>query len=212
LHLPLPLIRKPAEESQLPPPDEEAVLRALAHGSENERWAAARAAAELPNSVAALGSAVARETSPRVREAMLTALARIATPQSVEVVLPLLRSDDAEVRTGASDALAAMAKATWPYLAALLRDTDEHVRVLACELLRNLPGEQAVPLLCQVLESEPEANVCAAAVDALAEIGGASALPALTRCAERFRATPFLQFAIGVAIDRLRSQSLEPHA
>jgi HEAT repeat protein len=208
----MPLIRRPAEELKAPPPNEEAVLRALAHGGENERWAAARAAAELPNTVAALGSAAARETSSRVREAMFTALARIATPQCVEVVLPLLRSDDAQIRTGASDALAAMPKATWPYLAALLRDGDEHVRILACELLRSLPGEQAVPLLCEVLESEREANVCAAAVDALAEIGGASALPVLTRCAERFRATPFLGFAIAVAIDRLRSQSRKPHA
>ena len=205
----MPLIRKSPQGSG-PPPNEQAVLRALAAGNEDERWAAARAAAELPNSVAALGSAVAQETSPRVREALFTALVRLATPQCVEAIMPLLRSDDADVRTGAVDALAAMREATWPYLAALLRDTDVHVRILACELLRNLPGEQALPLLCQVLESEPEANVCAAAVDALAEIGGTAALPALTRCAERFRATPFLQFAIGVAIDRVRSQASQP--
>ncbi len=208
----MPLIRKSPQGSGPPPPNEQAVLRALADGNEDERWAAARAAAELPNSVAALGSAVAKETSPRVREALFTALVRLATPQCVEAIMPLLRSDDADVRTGAADALAAMRDATWPYLAALLRDTDVHVRILACELLRNLPGERAVPLLCEVLESEPEANVCAAAVDALAEIGGAAALPALTRCAERFRATPFLQFAIGVAIDRLRSPTPQPRA
>ena len=206
----MPLIRKSAGEVKPPTPDEKAVLRALAHGSEDERWAAARAAAELPTSVAALGSALTKETSPRVREAMLTALARIATPQCVELILPLLRSDDSEVRTGACDALAAMRETASPYLATLLHDTDAHVRILACELLRNLPGEQAVPLLCEVLESDPEANVCAAAVDALAEIGGAAALPALKRCAERFRATPFLGFAIAIAIDRLRSQPPTP--
>ena len=205
----MPLIRK-SPQGLGPPPNEHTVLRALADGNEDERWAAARAAAELPNSVAALGAAVANETSPRVREALFTALVRLATPQCVEAIMPLLRSDDADVRTGAVDALAAMRDATWPYLAALSRDADVHVRILACELLRNLPAERAVPLLCEVLESEPEANVCAAAVDALAEIGGAAALPALTRCAERFRATPFLQFAIGVAIDRLRSQTPQP--
>ena len=205
----MPLIRK-SPQGLGPPPNEHTVLRALADGNEDERWAAARAAAELPNSVAALRSAVAHETSPRVREALFTALVRLATPQCVEAIMPLLRSDDADVRTGAVDALAAMRDATWPYLAALLRDTDVHVRILACELLRNLPAERAVPLLCEVLESEPEANVCAAAVDALAEIGGAASLPALTRCAERFRATPFLQFAIGVAVDRLRSQTPQP--
>jgi hypothetical protein len=48
--------------------------------------------------------------------------------------------------------------------------------------------------------------VCAAAVESLAEIGGAEALPALTRCAERFRENSFLQFSISVAIDRIRAQ------
>jgi HEAT repeat protein len=188
------------------------VLHALVSGSENERWAAARAAAELPNSVAALGEALANETSPRVREALLTALVRIATPPCVDAIIPLLRKDDAQARTAATDALAALREAACPQLTALLRDTDPHVRILACDVVRNLPGEQAVPLLCAVLESDPEANVCAAAVDTLAEIDDPAALPALTRCAERFRTTPFLAFAIAVAIDRARSHSADSRA
>jgi HEAT repeat protein len=208
----MPLIRKSGGESQAPPPDAAAVLGALANGTENERWAAARTAAEVPDGVTALGRALACESSPRVREAILTALVRIATPQSVEAILPLLRNDDAQIRTGACDALAALRDVAWPYVAALLRDSSADVRILACELVRNMPGPQAVPLFCALLESELEPNVCAAAVDALAEIGGADALPTLTRCAERFRATPFVAFSIAVAIDRIRSQAAEPRA
>ena len=99
-----------------------------------------------------------------------------------------------------------MKDVAWPYVAALLQDGDADVRILACGLVRDMPSEKAVRLYCDLLDSEPEANVCAAAVEALAEIGGAEALPALTRCAERFRATPFLAFSIKIAIDRLRSQ------
>lgn len=209
----MPLIRKPPGPP-LPPAelDRAAVLGMLATGDDEERWSAARAAAELPDSVAALGDALARETAPRVREAIFTSLARIATPQSVEAVLGLLRSDDARARTGACDALAAMKSVAWPYLAALLRDPDSDVRVLACGLVRNIPSESAVPLLCGVLESEPEENVCAVAIDALAEIGGPEALPALAHCHERFRATPFLVFAIKIAADRIRAQSAPPRA
>ena len=79
-------------------------------------------------------------------------------------------------------------------------------------LVRNMPGETVLPLLCDLLDSEPEPNVCAAAVDALAEIGGAEALPVLARCKERFAATPFLEFAIKIAMDRIRSQATGPRA
>jgi HEAT repeat protein len=184
----------------------------LESGSEEQRWAAARAAASVPESVAAVADILAREKSPRVREALFTALTRIATPQSAEAVVRFLRHDDASIRTGACDALAAMKDAAWPHIAPLLRDSNADVRVLACELVRNMPSEQAVPLYCELLDSEGEANVCAAAIDALAEIGRADALPALARCAARFRATPFLGFAISVAIDRIRSQSAGPSA
>ncbi len=206
----MPLVRKPPSgtpDSAAPAPDAAAVLATLARGTDDERWSAARAAAALPGSVPALGEALAREKSPRVREAVLTSLARIATPESVQTVLPLLRSDDAFVRREGSDALLAMKDVAWPYVAALLQDDDADVRILACSLVRDMPNETAVRLYCDLLDSEPEANVCAAAVEALAEIGGAEALPALTRCAERFRATPFLAFSIKIAIDRLRSQA-----
>jgi len=179
----------------------------LARGTDDERWSAARAAAAVPGSVPALGEALAREKSPRVREAVLTSLARIATPESVKIILPLLRSDDAFVRREGSDALLAMKEVASPYVAALLQDDDADVRILASGLIRDMPNETAVRLYCGLLDSEPEANVCAAAVEALAEIAGAEALPALTRCAERFRATPFLAFSIKTVIDRLRSQA-----
>jgi HEAT repeat protein len=210
----MPLVRKPPGPPQAPEPkpDRAAVLDLLAAGSDEQRWSAARAAAEVPGTVPALAKALARETTPRVREAIFTTLARIATPQSVEAVLGFLRSDDSRVRTEASDALAAMNKAAWPYLEALLRDHDADVRALACGLVRNMPSESAVPLFCNLLDSETEPNVCAAAIDALAEIGGLEALPALARCHERFEATPFLVFAIKIAADRIRAQATTPRA
>ncbi len=123
-----------------------------------------------------------------------------------------LRSDDAHARTEACDALTAMKEAAWPQLKALLRDDNADVRVLVCGLVRNMPSETAVPLFCELLNSEPDANVCAAAIDALAEIGGPEALPVLERCHERFRATPFLAFAITIAADRIRAQPAPPRA
>ena len=186
------------------------VGNALANGTPEERWAAARSAPDIPGSARILGEALRRESNPRVREAMFTGLARIATAESVEQILPFLRSDEAHLRTGALDALRTMKGAVSPYLRRLLEDDDADVRLLACELVRNVPDGEAARLLCGLLEAEREPNVCASAVEVLTEIGGSEALPVLARCEERFSATPFLVFSIKVAADRIRSQPSQP--
>jgi HEAT repeat protein len=205
----VPLIRKPpSAASGAPPiaPEPAAIFDALTRGTDDERWAAARAAADFPDSVPALKDALLREKNRVVREALFSALARIASAQSVEAVLPLVRSDDASIRNEAIDALLAMKEAAWPYAASLLRDEDPDVRILACGLVRDMPSEDVVSLCCGLLDAEVEPNVCSAAVEMLVEAGDSTALPALARCADRFRSTPFLAFSIEMAIDRLRSQ------
>lgn len=208
----MPLIRKSPEPVPPQAPSDEAILTALASGTDDERWAAARVAPDLPHGVKALADALAQERNARVREAIFTSLARSATPESVESVIPMLRSDDAQLRTGALDALRAMKDAVWTYVPQLLKDPDADVRLLACELTRNLPDEEAAHLLCVLLDTEREPNVCASAVEVLAEVGGEQALPVLAQCAERFRGSAFLEFAIKITSDRIRSQSSGPGA
>ena len=203
----MPLIRKTRGATAPPGPAAPTSIDALTHGSEEDRWSAARAAAEHPDGARALGEAVAREHDPRVREAMFTSLARIGTAQSVEALLPLIRSDEAALRTGALDALRAMASVVRPYVPRLIGDQDSDVRLLACELVRSLPSEDASGLLCTLIEVEQEPNVCASAIEVLAEVGGPEALPALARCEARFSSTPFLVFSIRNTADRIRSQS-----
>jgi HEAT repeat protein len=208
----MPLVRKTPGSEAAPSLDAAAVASALENGSEDERWAAARKAPELPEGAMLLGKALLQERDARVREAMLTSLARIATAESVEAVIPLLRSDDAQMRTGALDALRAMKDAAWPFVPRLLADRDADVRLLACELARDQPGEEASRLLCGLLDTETEPNVCASAVEVLAGAGGAEALPALERCKERFKGTPFLEYAIKITADRIRSQTTAKRA
>ena len=181
----------------------------MASASPDERWTAARAACD-PAAIPSLGEALARERDARVREAIFTALARIATPESAGVVLPYLRVDDANTRTGALDALRAMPQAVRPHLPGLLADADADVRLLACDLVRDAGGADGPRWLCAMIETEPQANVCAAAVEVLGEIADAAAAPSLSRCAERFPDDPFLGFAIKVVADRLRAAPPAP--
>ena len=167
------------------------------------RWRAARGIAPEPKYVASLATALERESAPRVREAIITALIRIGDRSSAQVLLPYLRSQDAGVRTAAIDALQAMPDAMAPFMTSLLGDTDSDVRILAAELVRNMPAEKATSLLAALLDRESHPNVCGAAIEVLTELGTPAALPSLQACAARFAGTPFLPFAISHAIARI---------
>ena len=167
------------------------------------RWTAARALAGHAEAVPGLAAALGRETVPRVREAIMTALMRIGDTPSVEAILPYLRSQDAGLRAAAIESLQALPEAIAPFMAALFSDRDSDVRLLATELARNMKASEATLLLCGLIEREQHPNVCAAAIDVLTEVGTPEAIPTLEKCAARFAQTPFLPFAISVAIARI---------
>lgn len=199
----MPLVRKPTESASRLEPSTAEVLTGLGSANPEERWAAARKAGGIPELAAALAAGLAPETDPRVREAMFTGLARIGTRDSITGLLPMLRSNDAALRTGALDVLRSSVIATHELLPQLLSDPDVDVRILSCELARSLTSEEASRSLCALLTHETEPNVCAAAIEVLAEVGNDTALPVLAQCAQRFPQVPFLIFAIKLATDRI---------
>jgi HEAT repeat protein len=204
----MPLVRKNAGEPHEDPRGAHLDdFDALTEGDTDQRWMTARALGDAPEEVEALGRALSRETDGRVREAIFNSLMRIGGARAVDAVLPYLRSDDAGLRTGALDALTVLAGAAAPRLVELLDDRDPDVRLLACEVVRELPAPQATAMICELLEDEEQVNVCGAAIECLAEIAGPEAIPVLTRCAARFAQEPFLLFAIGAAASRIGSVS-----
>jgi HEAT repeat protein len=176
---------------------------ALDSSAAESRWAAARALAGQAEAVPKLAAALRRETVPRVREAILTSLIRTGGTASAEAIVPCLRSEDAGLRAAAIEALQALPSAIAPVMVRLFSDPESDVRLLATELARNMKSSDATRLLCGLIEREPHPNVCAAAIEVLAEVGTPEALPALEKCAARFAATPFLPFAISMAIARI---------
>ena len=198
----MPLI-KGSSKGSTPRGDLTAQRSALDSPDAESRWTAARALAGHAEAVPALAAALGREPVPRVREAIMTALMGIGDAASVEAILPYLRSQDAGLRAAAVETLQALPEAIAPFMAPLLGDRDSDVRLLATELARNMKASDATRLLCDLIAREQHPNVCAAAIDVLTEVGTPEALPALETCAARFAATPFLPFAIAVAIARI---------
>ena len=204
----MPLIRKDPADAPIAEPAAGELLRS---GTTDQRRGAARALSASADGTNALADALTSETDPRVREAIFTGLVRIGGRESVDVMSRFVRVDDANLRTGALDALRAMIGAARPVLPALLADPDPDVRLLTCDLIRELPAAEATPLLYGVLANETEANVCAAAVDVLLEIGEPDALPYLEACARRFGDGGFLGFAVNTAMRRITDRRSSEH-
>lgn len=204
----MPLVKK--APSPLPPAGEtdwQDQITRLQTGTPEERWSAARALAAYPQAATALGEALDQQTDPRLREAIFTSLAKLNTESSFDAALRHLRADDAQLRTGAYDAIVLMPAIIAQRLTALLHDEDPDIRILACDLARHIPPRQAAPALAAILTTEPAVNVCAAAVDTLAETGGPAELPQLAQCAARFSSEFFLNFSIKIASDRINARA-----
>jgi HEAT repeat protein len=212
----MPFIRRDSVPSAKADP--RSLADVLRGGTADQRWSAARAMgvmdgdSPVPGTAKTLASALLAEADPRVREAIFTSLVRIGSRECVEAVIPCLRLDDPQLRGGALDALRAMIGVVRPVLPALLADPDADVRLLTCDLTRELSASDATLLLCDVLARETEPNVCAAAVDVLAEIGEAEALPFLQACAARFEDVTFLGFAVRIAMQRIVAERPATHA
>ena len=200
----MPLMRRGKPDEAARPPDQplDALTGELRHPDPERRWSAARRLGDRPGAAAHLAAALSGETESRVVEAIFTGLARRGEESAAHLFV-LLRSDDAALRNGAIEALQTMPAALAGHIEDLLHDPDSDVRIFAVELTRKMPATPATASLCRLLDRETHPNVCAAAVDVLAEIGSRGAIPHLARCRDRFADQPFLPFAIATAIETL---------
>lgn len=176
----------------------------LSSDDSSVRRGAARALANHPEAAIALCDRLEVEGSPSVRAVLFTTLIRLQSPEVAYRLSALLRSDDAPLRNGAIEALQEMPDAASAPLRQLLADSDSDVRIFAVNILGALRHADAPLWLAEVVQSDPHVNVCAAAVDALAEIGGLEAVDALQALRLRFPEEAFMTFAIDTAIRRIR--------
>jgi HEAT repeat protein len=198
----MPLIRRDTGAPKDGNPPAGDALAQLRDPNPDVRWKAVRDLAQDPGAHAALAGALMMETSPQVREAIFTSLVQIGSDASARAAATFIRSEDAALRTGALDALAAMPEATEHLLPDLLADADADVRLLSCELARALAPDVATQLLGALLLNEREVNVCGAAVEVLSEVGAPEAIGPMLACKARFPDEAFLGFAIDEAVAR----------
>src|SRR5277367_5613658 len=98
----MPLVRRDitAQSTARNAPDDgfAAHVAALNSADAEARWGAARSLGGRADAIPALAAALRAEKTPRVREAIMTAIMRVGDEASVIVLLPYLRSQDARER------------------------------------------------------------------------------------------------------------------
>lgn len=197
-------LRNPPEGAA-PPEDPIALLDAPDVGS---RRRAALALGDRPDAAASLCARLAREEDPGVREAALTALVRIGTPEAADGLVPLLATEDAGLRNGALESLQQMpAGSVAPKVGPLFDSPDSDLRIFAVLLAARLGPAERMAWLLRALEHDPHVNVGLAAAEAVAELGDPGAFPALEAFAARFPDDPVVAFTVDAARRRFRGAS-----
>ena len=205
----MPLVRSADRAATEPAPPSVPVsslselLEALHAPESGLRRAAAHDLGDHPEAIPTLCARLGDEPALSVRCVILTALIRLQSPAVVSGLLPYLRSEDAGLRNAVIEALQDMPGAVAPFMEDLLHDADSDVRILAVQIVSALAHAQAPEWLARVIASDQHVNVCAAAVDCLAEVGDPAAIPSLLALPGRFPGEPFIAFAVAVAIRRI---------
>lgn len=168
------------------------------------RWAARDLAAH-PAAATAVCASLASEREASVRAVLFSTATALGGEPVVQAMVALLRSEDPALRNGAIEVLGSLPAAVGPHIDRLLLDADSDVRIFTVNLLGDLRHAQVPRWLAQVLQADTEVNVVGAALEVLAEVGGAEALPALRAARRRFADDPYISFSADLAIARIEA-------
>jgi HEAT repeat protein len=191
-----------AEESR-PARDYAGLITQLNDADPQARRWAARDLLGHPEATGALLARLQCETEISVREVILTSLTRLGGPIAVAGLVDWLRSEDAQMRNEAIEAMKALPDEVAPIMGGLLADDDSDVRIMAVNILESLRHPKVEQWLIDVIDRDPVVNVCGTAVDLLGEVGSGAAVDALQRLKQRYPAEPYIQFAADLALKRI---------
>jgi hypothetical protein len=145
------------------------------------------------------------EDDPFVRETALMYLARLDGAFPAQVLVRLMCEGETLLRNAAIETLGYLGERAVDALASLIADagaaTDS--RIYALTALELIDSPRAAELALEVALKDPDANICAAAIDVVAGSGVREMAAALDKVAARFPDQPYLAFAASAAQRRL---------
>jgi len=143
------------------------------------------------------------ESDAGLRETILTSLVRIGGVKAARPLLKTLRSEDAQLRNAVIETLQSMGEAVTEEIETLLDDENPDLRIYGVYIIQAMRSPRVPDIALRVAATDSHVNVCAAAVDVLAEVGRREMAEELRAVANRFPDQPFLGFAVRAAIKRI---------
>jgi HEAT repeat protein len=184
----------------------EGLVTQLSTENPKERRWAARDLADYKEASSYLVEQLMKEKDIAVREIIISSLLAIGDEIAIAGLINCLKSDDAHLRNSAIEALKQVSEKVSPYIEKLLQDREPDVRIFAVNILESLRHPNVVKWLIEVIEKDENVNVCATALDLLAEVGTEEAIPAIKKVKERFKNEPYIQFASDIALKRISGE------
>lgn len=181
----------------------EMLLAGLESDDADLRRMAARDLIGFPQATRPLGEQLEVEDDPQALDSILHTLGCMGSTEAVEFILPCLRSSDPFKRNQAIEVLKGLPDQVAPFIEDLLHDPDPDVRIFTVNVLESLKHPHVVSWLIDVIQLDDHINVCATALDLLAEVGDETCLPALYEAGKRFPEEPYFEFTIHMAIERI---------
>jgi HEAT repeat protein len=174
----------------------------LESADDDVRRAAVRLATRL-GEAEVLARHLEDERDAGLREAILTSLVRIGGVKAARPLIQMLSTEDALLRSAVIETLQSMGEAVVPEIERLLDDENPDLRIYAVNIIHSMRSTRAPDIALGVIATDPHVNVCAAAVDILAEVGRPEMADELRAVANRFPDQQFLAFAVRAAIKRI---------
>ncbi len=136
-----------------------------------------------------------------IQEAAEYALRKIRGPQTIQMMLPHLHSEDSSLRNVAMDILREISCDDIPSLTTLLRDPDPDIRIFMSDILGHSKSKQAVQPLCEAMLKDPEVNVRYQAAMSLGTLAFPEAADALHQAMQD---EEWVQFSVVEALTKIR--------
>jgi HEAT repeat protein len=190
------LVKRSASAEPAAAFDPKAGLRDLDAPDPALRRHAAQALRQCPDALDELCRRLAVEPEGDVRAALLSNLIGQKSPGVADRLASLFDKGDAALRNEVMEALWAMPEQSIGTMQAMVASPDGRQRLLAVNVLSEIPDPRAVELLEQVLVREDDVNICLAAVDGLAHGGDFRSAGRLAAFAARFPDVDQAQFVV----------------
>ena len=122
----------------------------------------------------------------------------------IELIMDLLKLDNAYIRNLGISMLRDFGDSIKYYIVKFLIGDDRDLRIFAINVLGNVDFAESRDMLVELLESEEDINVAMTAVDYMGEIGEEEDIALLESLKERFKGEFYVEFAVDGAIKMIK--------